>query len=131
MGLRPSMLDDLGLGPALQWQAREFTSRSGTQVKLDLEGDLSELPEEHRTCFYRIVQEALTNCARHSQATRIHIRLNGDQERISLTLDDDGSGFDRKKQTKPSLGLIGMEERARDLGGTLTLRSTPGKGTTV
>ena len=66
-GLRPSVLDELGLAPALQWQAREFTRRSGVPVELQLDGEL-DLPDEHRTCIYRVVQEALTNAARHAGA---------------------------------------------------------------
>ena len=69
--LRPSMLDDLGLVPALEWQAREVSKRSGVWVKLTAEGVSEELPEEHKTCIYRIVQEALHNCVQHAGAHRI------------------------------------------------------------
>src|SRR6185295_9084320 len=80
MGLRPSMLDDLGLEPALAWQAREFSRRYNVPVDLKVDGDLDDLPDPHRTCIYRVVQEALTNCAKHSSATAIDIvvRRSGD-----------------------------------------------------
>ena len=70
LGLRPSMLDDFGLQPALEWHVRDFTSRYGVDVELTIDGDFDALPDQHRICVYRAVQEALTNCARHAKATR-------------------------------------------------------------
>ena len=75
MGLRPSMLDDLGLEPALAWQAREFSRRYNVPVDLTVDGDLERLPDPQRTCVYRVVQEALTNCAKHSAATEIQVKV--------------------------------------------------------
>ena len=75
MGLRPSMLDDLGLEPALAWQAREFSRRYNVPVDLTVDGDLERLPDPQRTCVYRVVQEALTNCAKHSAATEIEVKV--------------------------------------------------------
>jgi len=129
-GLRPSVLDDLGLGPALEWQAREFSRRTGVPVEVQVEGLPPELPESHRTCVYRVAQEALTNCARHARAGRIRILLYTDAERLSLAVEDDGRGFAPDAPRQPGgLGLIGIEERVAELGGTLAIHSQPGKGT--
>lgn len=135
-GLRPSVLDDLGLGPALDWQAREFSRRTGIPVEVVLEGLRDELPEAHRTCVYRVVQEALTNCARHAAATRIRVALHTEAGRLSLIVQDDGRGMPRDYQRErasgtPSMGLVGMEDRVREIGGTLTVVSQPGGGTLV
>jgi len=129
MGLRPSILDDLGLIAALEWQAREFKRRSGIQLSLKLDGDLSELPDSHRTCLYRIVQEALTNCGRHAEAKHVELTLRGGNDRISLTVWDDGKGFDTQPATRRGLGLVGIEERVRELGGKAKIFSQAGKGT--
>ncbi len=133
MGLRPSMLDDLGLGPALEWQAREFSRRTGTPVEVLREGSAADLPESHRTCLYRLVQEALTNCARHSEAGHIRIALYAQPDRVCLTVEDDGKGLPAESAERdlgePHLGLVGMEERVRELGGTLQIESQTGKGT--
>ena len=129
MGLRPSILDDLGLVAALEWQAREFNRRSGILVSLNLGGNLSELPDVHRTCLYRIVQEALTNCGRHAEAKHVELTLRGGKDRIFLTVSDDGKGFDAKQSTRRGLGLLGIEERVRELGGSATILSQAGRGT--
>jgi len=129
MGLRPSVLDDLGLVAALEWQVREFKRRSGMLINLNLEGNLEELPDGHRTCLYRIVQEALTNCGRHSEAKHVELTVQGGKDNISLTVWDDGKGFDAKPSTRRGLGLVGIEERARELGGSAEIHSEPGKGT--
>jgi signal transduction histidine kinase len=129
MGLRPSVLDDLGLVAALEWQVREFKRRSGMLVNLNLSGNLDELPDGHRTCLYRIVQEALTNCGRHSQAKHVELTVHGGADQISLTVWDDGQGFDARPSTKRGLGLVGIEERVRELGGNAKILSEIGKGT--
>jgi signal transduction histidine kinase len=131
MGLRPSMLDDLGLEPALQWQAREFSRRSSIPVDFKTDGSLANIPEEMRTCVYRIVQESLTNCARHSKARSVRIDLHGDRKDVTLTVRDDGIGFETGRSGLRGLGLMGMEERARELGGAVTISSQPGCGTTL
>ena len=118
MGLRPTMLDELGLGSALRWQGREFSRRSGVPVMVQIDGDLDGLPETHRTCIYRIVQEALTNCAKHAQANNIRISLYGRPDWIRLSIQDDGIGFDPGEATARGLGLIGIQERVRELEGT-------------
>jgi signal transduction histidine kinase len=129
MGLRPSVLDDLGLVAALEWQVREFKRRSGMLVNPNLSGNLDELPDGHRTCLYRIVQEALTNCGRHSQAKHVELTVHGGTEQISLTVWDDGKGFDAQPSPKRGLGLVGIEERVRELGGNAKILSEIGKGT--
>jgi signal transduction histidine kinase len=124
--LRPSMLDDFGLVPALEWHARETAKRTGMRVHVASEL-ADELPEEHKTCIYRVVQEALNNCARHAQASTVQVSVVGQNGRILLTVQDDGSGFD--PQRVRGLGLLGMEERVRHLGGSFEIDSSPGCGT--
>ncbi len=131
MGLRPSMLDDLGLGSALQWQARQFAKQSGIPVNVRIENMPTRLPEAHRICVYRIVQEALTNCARHAGARSINIAIDGQGDAIRVSVRDDGVGFDPSKVRGRGLGLVGMQERVMDLGGALTISSAPQKGTTL
>lgn len=127
--LRPSMLDDFGLLPALEWQAREIGKRTGLRVQVanELGAEMSgELPEEHKTCVYRVVQEALNNCAQHAQASAVQVRVIQQDGQILVTVQDDGSGFDPDRVR--GLGLLGMEERARHLGGTFHIDSRPGRG---
>ncbi len=125
--LRPSMLDDLGLVPALQWQAREISKRTGMGVTVDAETVADDLPEEHKTCIYRVVQEALHNCARHAEARNVRILVVQEMERIRLSVQDDGKGFDSVHVR--GLGLVGMEERVTHLGGKFYLQSERGRGT--
>jgi signal transduction histidine kinase len=125
--LRPSMLDDLGLVAALEWQAREVSKRTGTLVDI-VEGNVSDaLPEEYKTCVYRIVQEALNNCSRHAYAKSVRVIVRQESERLSLTIQDDGRGFDPSRVR--GLGLVGMNERVSQLGGVLKVDSLPGRGT--
>jgi signal transduction histidine kinase len=131
MGLRPSMLDDLGLVPAIEWQARDFSRRAGVPVNVQADGRLDDLPEAHRTCVFRIVQEALTNCARHAHAQNIRISLHGRDGLLSLAVQDDGAGFGPRDSRGKGLGLIGMEERVGELGGRIEILSQPHKGTLV
>ncbi len=128
-GLRPSVLDELGLAPALQWQAREFTKRSGVPVDMQLDGQLASLPDSHRTCVFRVVQEALTNCARHAHAKSIRVSVHGGAEVLALTVEDDGMGFDVDKVRGRGIGLLGIEERVLELGGSVQVRSQPSRGT--
>ena len=127
MGLRPAMLDDSGLAPAVRYQAREFSRRSGIPVTVDIEGTLDHLPESHRTCVYRVVQEALTNCARHAKAENIRIMVHGGNKNVSLAVEDDGVGL--RELSSSGIGLIGIEERARELGGTVHIDSGLDHGT--
>ena len=129
MGLRPAMLDLLGLGPALEWQAREFSRRYNTPIQLEVDGDLKDLSDRHRTYLYRIVQEGLTNCARHAQAKNIRVRLEDANGQVALTVEDDGIGFDAHTGVVYGLGLLGLTERVRELSGNIAIESQPGKGT--
>jgi signal transduction histidine kinase len=131
MGLRPAMLDLLGLGPALEWQAREYQRRYNTPIQLEVAGDLKDLPDPHRTYLYRIVQEGLTNCARHAQAKNIRVRLQDENGQLAVTVEDDGVGFDQHGGVAYGLGLLGMTERVRELCGEIAIKSEPGKGTRV
>jgi signal transduction histidine kinase len=132
MLLRPSMLDDLGLSPALRWQAREFSRRSGIAVNLTINGEVDVVPDEVRTCVYRVVQEALTNIARHAHARRINLRVTREGEHIGVTIEDDGCGFDVAKAPRSSgIGLLGLKERVSELAGTTRIVSQPGKGTHI
>jgi signal transduction histidine kinase len=126
--LRPSLLDDLGLAPAIQRQARQFSRHTGIPATVHIEGGLDDLPERHRTCIFRIVQETLTNCARHSKASEVRIDLRGNERGVLLTVHDDGVGFDSGQPAARGLGLIGIEERVRELGGSMTMDTAPGKG---
>jgi signal transduction histidine kinase len=125
--LRPSMLDDLGLVPALQWQAREASKRSGMWVKVAAEEVSDELTEDHKTCIYRIVQEALHNIVQHANARNVRITVTQEPERLLLSIQDDGRGFNPTRER--GMGLIGMEERVSALGGRLVVESASGEGT--
>ena len=130
LGLRPSMLDDFGLQPALEWHARDFTRHFGLPVDLSVTGDLSQLPDPYATCVYRVVQETLTNCARHSSASEVRVTVTGRDDMLIVKVSDDGVGI-RPEGRKSGLGLRGIEERVRDLGGTSDIQSTAGAGTSL
>ncbi|HYM10150.1 MAG TPA: sensor histidine kinase [Bryobacterales bacterium] len=133
--LRPSLLDDLGLGPALHWQAEDFTHRTGIPVEFSQEDFPPFLPDAHRTCVYRIVQEALHNCDRHAAASRVRLSVCLVRENLIVEIEDDGRGFDAAPKGAPrrltGLGLRGMTERAAMLGGIVHIDSSPGAGTHV
>jgi len=126
--LRPSMLDDFGLVPALNWHAREASKRTGLNVVISAD-DAADLPDEHSTCIYRLVQEAINNCARHAHARNVEVAVRREPHRVLFTVQDDGSGFDTRFSR--GLGLLGMEERVRRLGGHMRIESRPGQGTLV
>ena len=127
--LRPSMLDDLGLVPALNWQAREITRRTGLKVKLVAKEIAEDLPDQLRTCVFRIVQEALQNCVKHARASQVQVSVHQDEQGLSLSIDDDGLGFDVTREK--GLGLLGIEERVAVLGGRFQLKSKKGAGTSL
>jgi len=127
---RPSMLDDLGLSPAISWQTKEFRRATGVEVETKIDPEADALPENYRTCIYRIVQEALTNCARHASATRIQLSLKYSGNALCLSIRDNGVGFDRARNSR-GLGLVGMEERVRELGGRIMVKAAPGAGTQI
>jgi signal transduction histidine kinase len=135
VALRPSLLDDLGLVPALRWFVARQSQRAGFRCRFEADESI-EPPAEVQTACFRIAQEALTNVARHSGAKNVdlELRLRGDV--LELTVSDDGRGFDVKMAVErvgadASLGLLGMRERARLLGGRVTIESTRRGGTTV
>jgi len=125
--LRPSMLDDLGLVPALRWQAREVSKRTSIDVSVAAETRSDDYPDAYKTCIYRVVQEALNNCARHSQAKTVRIRVQEEPDRLKLSIQDDGRGFEFE-QSK-GMGLLGIQERVASLRGACNVHSTPGGGT--
>jgi signal transduction histidine kinase len=130
LGLRPSMLDDLGLQPALEWHIRDFIHRYNIAVELIVSGDLDGLTDQHRICVYRAIQEALTNCARHAQAQAIQVIVTGRGRHLGISVSDDGVGFAPARRGG-GLGLRGIEERVKELGGSLTVESIPFSGTTL
>ncbi len=135
-GLRPSMLDDLGLAPALKWMTEQSASRGNFQVDFHHERTQVRLASEIETACFRIVQEALTNISRHANARRVDITLTHQGPDLLLTVRDDGVGFDlsamrERAQAGGSLGLLGMQERATLLGGQLDVMSALGQGCTV
>lgn len=129
--LRPAVLDDLGLAAAIEWQADEFTSRTAVECTLDLAGDL-ELDPDRATAAFRIVQEALTNVARHAAARHVAIELRVVRGRLVVEVRDDGKGITEEQTADTrSLGVIGMRERAGDFGGRVHLHQGPEGGTVV
>jgi signal transduction histidine kinase len=126
LGLRPSMLDDLGLQAALEWHARDFTRRYALAVDIQVSGDLDRLPDQHRTAVYRIIQEALTNVLRHAQARTVQLALTRDPSRLLIRIRDDGSAT--STDTRGGHGIDGMRERARALSGWLTAAPHPDGG---
>ncbi len=133
--LRPSMLDDLGLIPALQMYMTEFMAGSGIRTSLDACASIDQMSGNVRTALYRTVQEALTNVARHSNASRAAIRIEARDNHIHMTVTDNGQGFhviDKIRSRKKSrLGLVGMRERIEMIGGTFEVDSKPGSPTTI
>jgi signal transduction histidine kinase len=127
--LRPPMLDDLGLIPALEWQAREISRRSDMEVEVHADEMPSNLPDQVKTGVYRLVQEALQNAATHAHAKNAKISVRYDPQNVDVEISDDGVGFQSERIR--GMGILGMEERVRQLGGSFDLRSIPGKGTTV
>jgi signal transduction histidine kinase len=127
--LRPSMLDDFGLVPALNWHAREMSKRTGLNVMVSADEEADDLPDEHKTCIYRAVQEAVNNSARHAQARTVEVSVSRDAASVRFQVRDDGVGFDSRFVR--GLGLLGMEERVRRLGGDLRLESQLGRGTLI
>jgi signal transduction histidine kinase len=125
--LRPSMLDDLGLVPALEWQAREVSKRTGMLVDTMEENVSDNLPEAHKTCVYRIVQEALNNSSKHAYAKNARVTVRQERNHLRVSIEDDGKGFDPSRAR--GLGLVGMNERVTQLGGVLRVDSDPGRGT--
>jgi signal transduction histidine kinase len=129
-GLRPGILDDLGLAAAIEWQTNEFSVRTGIACEAVVPQGELHIDSNQATAIFRIFQECLTNVARHAEACSVRISLceqNGD---IVLVVTDDGKGF-RESEVAGSLGLLGMKERALACGGNVQVSSSPGRGTAV
>ena len=132
LDLRPAMLDDLGLEPALLWLAERYTAQTGVEVSLACSGLDTRLNPQVETAAYRIVQEALTNVARHAGAKHAAVDCSVVDATLRVEVADRGFGFDVEAvPVGASSGLVGMEERARSTGGRLWARSAAGLGTTV
>lgn len=127
--LRPSMLDDLGLVPALQWQAREMKKRCGLTVHVAADDIGDDLGDDYKTCIYRIVQETLNNVSHHSGADIAKVVARQQDNKIVLTVQDNGKGFDAAREK--GLGLLGIEERVSQLRGTFQVVSEVGRGTLI
>jgi two-component system sensor histidine kinase UhpB len=129
-GLRPGVLDDLGLAAAIEWQANEFSSRTGISCDFSVTPTDLEVSSEQATAIFRIFQEALTNVARHAGAHSVRARLRQDNGDVEMLLEDDGRGI-RQSELAGSLGILGMKERAQVCAGVVQVFGSPGKGTTV
>lgn len=127
--LRPSMLDDLGLVPALRWQGREVARRSGLAVRVEADDNSDFLPDSYRTCIYRVVQEALQNIVKHASATSALVVFKWNSEALALTVEDNGKGF--RPASEKGMGLLGIEERVGRLSGHVQVTSVPNKGTAI
>lgn len=133
-GLRPTILDDLGLVPAIRWYARTNLEEAGISAKVQAEGEIEPLAPELKSTLFRIAQEAINNIVRHSQAKSARITLYRNDREIRLEIKDDGQGFDVPATADQALqsqrlGLLGIQERAELVGGKVKLDSQPGKGT--
>jgi signal transduction histidine kinase len=130
-GLRPEMLDDMGLVAAVGWQAKEFQKRTGIRCRAKLPPE-TKFDIDVSTAMFRIFQEILTNVARHSRATRVDIELKLGEAEVSLDVVDNGVGIqDSELHARKSLGLLGMQERALLFGGDVAVNGSPGHGTRV
>jgi two-component system sensor histidine kinase UhpB len=134
--LRPAQLDDLGLVPALRWYVGQYGARHPELVVTLNAGRMPRrLPSQYETVLFRVAQEALTNVARHAQASQVSVRLSQEDNRVRLIVADDGVGFDvntpPKYERDSGLGLVGMRERVSLVGGKCTVESEPGHGTQI
>jgi signal transduction histidine kinase len=128
--LRPEVLDNLGLIPALEWQIQEFTEKTGIRCTFNKSIDEIDLDKQISIAVFRIFQEALTNIVKHAKAKNIFVNLNYDDMKLSLEISDDGIGIDEKEiQNKKTFGILGMRERAIILGGNLNIESRKDFGT--
>lgn len=133
--LRPTVLDDIGLIPALQSHMQSFMAQTGVRVSLTAFAGVEALSSEVRIVLYRVIQEALTNVARHSGASQAQVRLRAEADTVSVEIHDNGHGFDAEAavvgKSRKRLGLLGMRERVEMIGGSFRIESAPGKETTV
>lgn len=136
LDLRPSLLDDLGLVPAIRWYVTRQAERAGIQARVDAEAFSRELPAETAVVCFRIVQEAVTNVLRHAKASKLEVSLKNTESGFDLSITDNGIGFPvsvtmAEAADRRTLGLLGMRERARALRGTMTVRANPYRGTQI
>lgn len=130
--LRPGVLEDLGLIPAIEWHAHQVQANTGIVCRFESQVENVELSRERATTVFRIFQEAMTNVLRHAGATRVNILVEEDDDEFVLEVSDNGRGItDSEKLGTSSLGLLGMRERAHSVGGRVEINGTPGKGTTL
>ena len=130
--LRPSMLDDLGLPAALEWQGQEFEKRSGIKMNMALGATDLKLPANIAITLFRIFQESCTNVARHAEASEVSVTLRTADKKLELQISDNGRGFIVKSiENKKTLGILGMRERMTIINGEYNIESSPGKGTKV
>jgi len=131
--LRPAVLDDLGLVPALHAVMKTFTAQTGVRCNLTAFAKVEELNPDQRTALFRVAQEALTNIARHARASRVQVKIEMIGETVSMRVMDDGKSFKNTADAKASkrLGLLGMRERVEMIGGTFAIDAIPGQGTAV
>jgi signal transduction histidine kinase len=131
-GLRPLMLDDLGLVPAVDWLVETFTERHGIPCELAVEGEEIDLPSAQATALFRIVQESLVNVGKHAQAKNVKVSIARADGILTVRVVDDGVGFSLEAPRKPdSYGLLGLRERALLSGGDVAIESMPGCGTSI
>jgi signal transduction histidine kinase len=132
LDLRPPLLDDLGLGPALRWYLDQQAQRVGIRIEFFADPALERMSPEIETACFRVAQEALTNVVRHARAQTVRVELHRTSEALHLVVRDDGIGFDvATAQQDASLGLLGMRERVALVGGELDCKSAPGRGTEI
>jgi signal transduction histidine kinase len=130
--LRPLVLDDLGLGSAAEWLTQHLCERANVRCELQLDPGLAGLGEPYASALFRVMQESLTNVAKHARASRVEVRLERDGDWAVLTVRDDGIGMSAGDESKPrSFGLRGIRERVLVLGGEVRVAGQPGSGTTV
>jgi signal transduction histidine kinase len=132
--LRPPVLDDYGLAAAVEWYAKEFGDRANLVVEVTASDALPRMDPAREITMFRILQEALTNVAKHASASRVQVRLVNAGGLVRMTVRDDGSGFDpavQSRSQRPTWGLLNMAERARMMNGICTVKSAPGQGTVV
>ena len=134
--MRPSIHDDIGLVPAIEWLANRLSTNSNINCKIEVSGIEHRLEPDDELNLFRIVQEAFNNIRRHSEAVNVYINIAFDNNSVQISLRDDGKGFSYGNQTsglaaKGKLGLIGMQQRAEFMKGTLNIETRPGSGTVI
>jgi len=131
-GLRPEVLDEIGLAAAFEWQAREFQRRTGIRCHVSIAAHFADPDKDRSTALFRIFQELLTNVARHANATRVNVSLSHGESALALCVEDNGRGIKESEAKSPrSLGFLGLRERVLAFGGSIDVKGDEGKGTRV